>query len=425
MKLLNARITHRKASIPILDAVTFREEERALHDLASIPGVREVILTQTCNRVEIWAALDDESWKESSQTVLDYWRKKAKLREESFRRVIEVEYDRDAIRHLFRVASGVESMLIGEEQILGQVRRAYQKAAQLKAAGRYLGAVFSKAIRVGRKARVITGISKGAVSIGSAAVRLMERHLGNLQRRRVIIVGAGETGELVGKALAARKGAAIFVANRTYERGLRLASLLDGRAVRFDRIPDFLATVDVAVVTTAAPHYVITRDLAEAATKDRRDPLLIIDLSQPANVDPAVMSVPRVKLLNLDDLRGVAELNLKARAREVKKVEEFVERELGEFASYLRRLEVEPLIAAICRSAENLRVQELEKLRSILELDEDRWLIVERFSQELVETILRAPLNAIRRAAIHEDSAIVSVAHEIFGIEEDVPSGKA
>ena len=425
MKLLNARITHRKASIPILDAVTFREEERALHDLASIPGVREVILTQTCNRVEIWAALDDESWKESSQTVLDYWRKKAKLREESFRRVIEVEYDRDAIRHLFRVASGVESMLIGEEQILGQVRRAYQKAAQLKAAGRYLGAVFSKAIRVGRKARVITGISKGAVSIGSAAVRLMERHLGNLQRRRVIIVGAGETGELVGKALAARKGAAIFVANRTYERGLRLASLLDGRAVRFDRIPDFLATVDVAVVATAAPHYVITRDLAEAATKDRRSPLLIIDLSQPANVDPAVMSVPRVKLLNLDDLRGVAELNLKARAREVKKVEEFVERELGEFASYLRRLEVEPLIAAICRSAENLRVQELEKLRSILELDEDRWLIVERFSQELVETILRAPLNAIRRAAIHEDSAIVSVAHEIFGIEEDVPSGKA
>ncbi|NIQ07689.1 MAG: glutamyl-tRNA reductase [Candidatus Korarchaeota archaeon] len=284
--------------------------------------------------------------------------------------------------------------------------------------GPILETSFEKAIKTGRKVRVRTRIDKGAVSIGSAAVDLLEEALGDLKDKRIIVIGAGETGGLVGKALASREHAVTYVANRTYKRGVRLARMLGGQAVRFNKVKHFLACVDAAIVATAAPHHVLTKKLVqEALDKRKSGALLIMDLSQPRNVEESVANLPNVELHDIDDLRGIAEVNRKMRRREIKKVEIIVQNELKRLELTLKRKRAEPLISALCNKAEEIRRKELNKaLKMLGKLDDDQRKVVDDLTMVLVKRILHHPFMNLRKAAVSGDIDTISATRELFNI---------
>jgi glutamyl-tRNA reductase len=312
-------------------------------------------------------------------------------------------------------------MIVGEDQILGQVQDALNESEKQGVAGPILRRAFDGAIKTGTKVRIRTGLNKGAVSIGSAAANLLEQLLGSLEGKKIIVIGAGETGMLVGKALAVRKPNVIYVANRTYQMGVRLAKMLGGQAVRFDGIRDYLADVDVVIVATAAPHTVLTTELVADTMRNRggKD-LLIVDLSQPSNVEEAVKALPNIHLRNIDDLRRIAEGNLKMRLAEVKDAETIINRELESFGLRCRRERVEPVISTICRRAENVRQKELAKaLKMIGGLDHDHEKVLEDMTRSLLERILFHPINTLRKAAMTGNDQIVSAVEELFDTKSD------
>ncbi|WP_309493123.1 glutamyl-tRNA reductase [Candidatus Hecatella orcuttiae] len=418
MRILNLKATYKRASIPLLEKLTFQDPQKAIKKIRDIENVAEAVILQTCNRVEIFTAAQNP---EAGEAVGEYWRKEVNVEKEKFYSLIEAAYDTEAITHLFRLASGLESMVIGEAQILGQVKKALQEAKRNDTVGPLLEKVFTKAIKTGGRVRLETSIGRGAVSIGSVAVNLAEEVLNGLEGKRFLILGAGETGTLVGKALAARRQAAVIVANRSYPRAVRLARMLGGRAVSFSQLGKFLAEADVVVVATSAPHPVLRLSAVEEALRRRskaENPLLIIDLSQPRNVDAEIARLPGVQLHNIDDLQKLGEVNLKMRAAEVEKAERIVEREVKNLESALRRETVEPVISALYSKAEEIRRKEVERALRMLGGGDGRWRrFLEDLSRELVERIFHYPVQALRKAAEKDQAAFISAVQELFNLK--------
>jgi glutamyl-tRNA reductase len=420
LRIVNLRVTHKKASIPVLEALVFKDLPKALKEICTLEGVNESVIIQTCNRVEIFAVVPTEHWLTAGAEMAEYWRRRAGFNFEHFYDILEKNFNSEALTHLLRLASGLESMIVGEDQILGQVQDAFNEAKENGTVGPILERSFDKAIKVGRDVRTETNVSKGTVSVGSAAVGLAEEILGELKDKKIIIIGAGETGELVGKALADREHAVIFVANRTYKRGIELAKVLGGQAVKFDRVNEFLTDVDLAIVATAAPHSVITRDLMNRVLEERKGKkLLIIDLSQPRNVDKDVSSLPTVELRNIDDLRGIAQSNLEMRLEEVGKAEEIIQDELKSLELMLQREQAEPIISAIWSSAEEIRRRELTKaLKMIGNLDNEQHRIIDDLTQVLVKRILHHPVENLRKAAEKGKTNVISTVRELFNVKQ-------
>lgn len=419
--ILNVRFTYKKATIPFLNAVTFKDHCRAQEKILARCNLKECVILQTCNRVEIFAVIQPSEFCRAYESIAECWRREVKQNATVFYSGLESSSGLEALIHLFRLASGLESMIVEEDQILGQVQDAFNESEKQGVAGPILRRAFDRAIRTGTEVRIRTGLNKGAVSIGSAAANLLEQLLGSLEGKKMIVIGAGETGMLVGKALAVRKPNVIYVANRTYQMGVRLAKMLGGQAVRFDRIRDYLADVDVVIVATAAPHAVLTAELVADTLQSRGGKkLLIVDLSQPSNVEEAVKALPNIDLRDIDDLRGIAEGNLKMRLAEVKDAETIINSELERFELQWRRERIEPVISAICNRAENVRQKELAKaLKMIGELNHDQKKILEDMTRLLVERILFHPINTLRKAAMTGNDQIVSTVQELFDTKLD------
>ncbi len=420
LRTVNLRVTHKKASIPILEALAFKNFPKALKEICALEGVKESVIIQTCNRVEIFAVVPREQWLTVGAEIAEYWRRRAGFNSEHFYNIFEETSDSEALIHLLRLVSGLESMIVGEDQILGQVQDAFNHAKENGTVGSILDKVFDKAIKVGRDVRTKTNVSKGTVSVGSAAVGLAEEILGELKDKKIIIIGAGETGELVGKALAARENAVIFVANRTYKRGVELAKVLGGQAVKFDKVNEFLTAVDLVIVATSAPHSVITKNLLGGVIEKRKGKkLLIIDLSQPRNVDEDVSNFPTVELRNIDNLRGVAQSNLEMRLKEVEKAEEIIQDEFKSLELMLQREQAEPVISAIYNSAEEIRQRELAKaLKMIGNLDDKQRRVVDDLTQILIKRILRNPVENLRKAAENGKTNVISTVRELFNVKQ-------
>ncbi|WP_309491938.1 glutamyl-tRNA reductase [Candidatus Hecatella orcuttiae] len=418
LRIFNLRATYKKVSIPLLEKLTFKSPPKALRSLQNAENIRECLILQTCNRVEIFAVTLTQ---EDEERVAEWWRKETGFNSEKFYSLIEVSRDVEAVGHLFRLASGLESMVVGEAQILGQIRKAFEEAKACGTVGPLLEKVFTKAIKTGGRVRLETDIGKGAASVGSVAVDLAEEVLGGLEGRRILILGAGETGTLVGKALAARRQAAVFVANRTYPRALRLARMLGGRAVSFSQLGKFLAEADVVVVATSAPHPVLKLSEVGKALEERGGkPMLIIDLSQPRNVDAEVARLRGVQLHNIDDLQKLSQLNLKMRAAEVEKVEKIVEKEVGRLELMLKRETAEPVISAMLQRAEKIRRKEVERFLSMLgRVDGTLRKLIEDMSYELVERIFHHPIQNLRKAAEKDQTSLVLAARKLFNIEAE------
>lgn len=413
-------VSHRNASLRMLESVTFRDAEKVLKEVCGMRLVQECVLLQTCHRVEVYCVTNGVA-REAVERLVKFWSRKVGVSSDVLSDVLQVYYGKKALLHLFRVAAGFESMVIGEDQILGQVRMAYVKAKGAGAAGLILEKTFMKAVNVGRKVRTETGINEGAVSISSASVDLALKEFGSLRNVKALVIGAGEAGSIVAENLRKENVGKLFIANRTYGRGVKVASKVSGEAVRFNEICKVLPSVDLVVSAVSTRKPVLgVKEVRKAVARKRLKRLFIVDISQPRFFEEKVGLLDRVVLRNIDDLKGVVEENVGKRLGESEKAEKIVLDELKLFEDQLGRLMAEPLISKIYREIEEIRKRELKRAFNKMKgADEREKLVVERFSEELVERMLRVPLEQLREAALNNDSELLLIAEKMFGVKPE------
>ena len=346
-------VNFKTAPVEVRERIACSKDDlrKTLPYLKTASGVEEVCILSTCNRVEIYVSSPSE---ENVDLLTDLFLDLKGAREA--KRHIFVKRGEEAVYHIFRVASSLDSMVVGEPQIVAQFKEAFQVAREVGTSGKILNRVFEKALRASKRVRTETGISRNAVSVSYAAVELAKKIFGDLRKAKVLLVGAGEMGELAANYLK-KIGCTLYITNRTYERALRISQELGGSALRFEELEDYMPNMDIVIVSTGSPTYVIGKDMVIRVMRRRNyDPMFIIDISVPRNVDPEVGKIDEIFLYDIDDLKEVVEANLKDRLREAKKGEIILWDEVKKFMAWMESLKVEPLILDLKR-----RVQDLER----------------------------------------------------------------
>ncbi|HEU4565079.1 MAG TPA: glutamyl-tRNA reductase [Gemmatimonadaceae bacterium] len=378
-------------------------------------GLRELAIVSTCNRLEFYAAAGPGT---ALAALREQFALATGMRDEMRAHLYELE-GAEAVRHLCRVAAGLDSLVIGEAQILGQVADAYSRASAHETAGPVLSALFRSAIRAGRRARAETGIARNPATVSSVAVRLAAQALPALERAAVVVVGAGEMAAHTVAALHHRGSRDIRVVSRTREHAARLADRVGGRTLAFEHLRDALADVDVVISSTAAPHVLITRDMVEEAMRDRPErPLVIVDIALPRDVDPAAGQIPNVHLHDLDGLQRHVSQTIAERATEVPRAEAIVAEETAACVTELRRLDVAPVIGALRARTDEIRREALARaMRHFGHLEESDRARIEAFSEALLNKLLHEPMVRIRSEAGSGRAAeLASAVSDLFGI---------
>jgi len=372
---------------------------KALHDVASREHVSEAVVLSTCNRTEIYVVA--EKFHGAYADLRNFLSEMAYLPPEDFADHLYVQYDDDAVAHLFAVTSGLESAVVGEAEILGQVRRAWERAQEEDTAGSSLNLLFRHALEVGKRARTETGISRHIASVSTAAVAMAAERLGSLAGRRILVLGAGEMGEGMVRSLVAAGVADVRIANRTWERAVELADQLGGAAVRLADLNESLAEVDLLLTSTGASSIMLEHgDLARVMAARHGRPLLIVDVAVPRDVDPTAADLPGVTLLDMDDLRTFADAGLAERQGEVAAVRRMLVEEVERFVSVSTAREVAPLVAGMHERGEAVRSAELERYRSRLgELDARQIEALEALTKGIVAKLLHDPTIGLKDAA--------------------------
>jgi glutamyl-tRNA reductase len=335
MNVICLGLSHHTASVELREKFAVADADLALaaSRLGAMDGISESVIISTCNRVELYAASDDSAMGfESLRRFLG-----AQAQAHHYDPHIFYQYDSPhSIRHLFRVVSGLDSMVLGETEIFGQVKKAYSTASANGATARHLNKLYQRAFNVAKEVRTNTNITRGSVSVGSVAVDLAEKIFGRLNACKIMILGAGETGELTAKTLLSRGAKSILVANRTHERAVELAAKMGGEAIPFGEWEQPLRDVDILIGSTASPQSVLTREILQPVMHRRMDrPLFIIDLAVPRDVEPAVNDLDGVYLYDIDSLQAIAEQSLEVRRRELAVCEQMIERHVDEFSNWL------------------------------------------------------------------------------------------
>jgi glutamyl-tRNA reductase len=405
--ITSASINHHGASVERIELARFEDAEAALKRLLAM-GASEAMILQTCNRVEAYAASDDPAILERLAIA------------EGITSMGHARGD-DSLLHLLRLACGLDSMIIGEDQILGQLKGAYLLAEKNGTIGSVLSTAVLGAIDAGRRARMETRINKGSVSIGSAAVELAESLVGDLRDKAILVVGAGEMGTLVANGLAEKNLKGIYVANRTFEQAQRLAGNLGGTAVRLDDIGNHIGVADVLICATAAPHLIITKKMVEAQVRGKR--LIIIDITNPRNVEESVSQVPGVVLQNMDSLKKISEANMERRRAEIVHVERIIAEEMARLKKAYNRQRADHVIGDLYLQADSLRLAELERALGRLvshgSLNETQRNILSEFSRSLTSKMLAVPTRQLRLAAEKGDDEYIKAARQLFALEEN------
>ncbi|MDD5668894.1 MAG: glutamyl-tRNA reductase [Candidatus Omnitrophica bacterium] len=327
MKIRVLGLNHKTAPIEIREKLSFPESElsSALSSLLAYPGIMGCVILSTCNRTEIYAAAENDFSGE--QSIRSFLSEFHEIDINSLQGHFYSFAGEDAVRHLFRVVSSLDSMIVGETQIFGQVKSAYFKALETKTAGKLLNIIFHEAIKVGKKVRTHTEIGKGAVSVSSAAFELGRKIFSNFEQKKVLIIGAGKIGEMMVKNLYSKGITTVIVANRTLSRAQELAGLFGGRAIGFENIFEAMNNTDIIISSTSAPHYVIKKNHVQRIMENGRlNPLLLLDLGVPRNIDPEVALIDRVHVYNIDDLDRVRDENMKERLAETLKAEQIIQK---------------------------------------------------------------------------------------------------
>lgn len=390
--LLVVGVSHRTAPLEVREALAFPKERmaEALERLRREAGLDEALILSTCNRVEVYARAADHGAAQAVPAFLAgyHGRPLADLQPHLY--VLE---DEQAVRHVFRVAASLDSMVLGEPQILGQVKEAYELASQAGSLGSALNALRNRSLQAAKRARSETGIGQNAVSVSYVAVELAKKIFGDLRGKHVLLVGAGKMSALAAKHLVRGGALATVVGGRTLARAEELAAALGGRAVPLELLKDEMAKADIVISGTGAPGLVIQRSDAEHARKARgRRPLFLIDIAVPRDIDPDVAKLSGVFLYDLDDLKAVAEANLRERQKEASAAESLVEDEIREFLAWQRSLDVVPLLVELRRRGDEIRKAELEKVRARLgSLSPEQQQAIESATTAMVNKLLHAP----------------------------------
>ena len=405
-------LSHKSAPVAVREKVALSGEElkEALVGLRNSGGVREAMVVSTCNRVEVYVY--SESLEQGRRFFLD---RTADAQGHLYERS-----GREAVRHFFRVAASLDSMVVGEPQILGQVKEAYGVASSAESAGTFVSRLCNRAFAAAKRVRSETDIAKGAGSVSQVAVELVEKIFGDLKGRSVLLVGAGKMGALSAKALRDLGCDRILVANRSPERAKALAVEVGGQAEPWETLTSLLALADVVIVSTGAPNYVITRELAAQVMKTRRQrSACFIDLSVPRNVDPALSELSNVYAYDIDDLQRVVSQTHKARAEEAIRAEAIVEAEVMAFASEREARAALPVLAALRRRAEEIARAEAERTLAHVGglLDDKGKKSVEAMAQAIVNKLLHGPTRRLKEAAASGDSDLPGAAAELFGVD--------
>jgi len=401
VSLVVVGLNHRTAAVDLLERMTVPPSglPKALHSLAAREHLAEVVLLSTCNRTEIYARTT--RFHDGVDDVRQFLAEGSSLDPDALAEQMYTYHDDAAVAHLFGVAAGLDSMIIGEGEILGQVREAWQVAEHEGTTGQLLSRTFRHAIEVGKRARTETAIGRHAVSIASAAVALAGERLGSLTGRRVLLLGAGDVGEGMAVALSGAGVGEIVVANRSPSRARDLAKRFSGRAVALDEAVDALVTCDVLLASTGAPGTLIERgDMEEVMRRRDGRALLVVDVAVPRDVDPGVGQVFGVTLLDIDDLKALGEASLEARRAEVGKVRVIITDELDRFRVDRSEREMAPLVERFRANAEEVRLAELERQAAKLGgLTEQQRALVEQLTRSLVNKLLHEPTVRLKEAA--------------------------
>ncbi len=407
--LVNLGVTYRKAPLATLDALTLRDPNGFYQIIRTLPSIKGSVLLQTCNRVEFF--LDTDGAEDVTSKVLWHWALETRFKLSELARLVEVRKGDEVVDHLVRLGAGLESMLVGESQILGQLKNTLADARSHGTTSPLLSSIIERSASAGTKVREQTGIGRGSVSLGSAAVRLAEETLGNPENWQVLLVGTGQVGMLAVKALKARSVNSILVTGRTRLRTESFCRTYGGVPVGFQEGLTRLSSMDLVMVGTGAKDYIVTREMIGSRAKSK---LMILDLSTPRNVSPEVQDIPGVILKTIDDLRGIAEESIAKRKKLVEQAEPLVREKVEGIISLLRREKAEPIVSDIYRRADAIRTEELGKALSRLSLTPDQEQVLEDMSQSIVEKLLAPPVVHLRRAAEKGDRELLTVAGQIF-----------
>ena len=396
--IINIRVDHTLADIETMEKVS-KDLKELFSTLKEQIDIKEYIEINTCNRYEYFLYTDDYN-----ELDLDCDNK-----------YVIIQYNDDAVLHLFRMSSGLESMIIGEDQILGQIKDSKKKSEKEGHCGKTLDTVFTKAIHVGQVVRNKTKINQGSISIGSAAVDLAEEHLGDLQDKHVLVIGAGKMGTLVAKALAEKNLKAIFVANRTYYKAVKLAEELEGEAILFDNLEEKLLNADLVISSTGSPHPIVNKErLLRVFDKEVPEKMIFIDIANPRDIEDDVKELG-IDLFNIDDLRGIADKNKKLRENEVIEAEKIIENEFDLLKESFNLIEINSLLGSLRESMEEIRQRESQKgIVKLNSVDAKDIKTIDKMTQSIVNKIFYDISESVKKSAKDNEEDVIKMCEAIL-----------
>ena len=420
MELALIGVSHKTAPVEVRERLAFPSEKirAALAALLEQTHAAEAMILSTCNRVEIVAQATD------AQLVQDFICEYHQIPPDAISKHIYSYKNADAIRHLFRVTASLDSMMLGEPQILGQVKEAYRLAAEAGTIGASLSPLLDRALAVAKRVRSETGISQSAVSISYAAVELARKIFGDLSGKTVMIIGASKMGELAAKHLKRNGVSSVLVTNRTFERAVEIAKIFEGAAIPFEHFTDHMEHADIVISSTGAPHFIITKPLAEHVIRNRRNkPVFFIDIAVPRDVDPTVNDIDNAFVYDIDDLQQVIDANMKERMKEAGRAEEIVDREVQAFCTRMQSREVAPTIVLLRETCEKVRRDEIERHRRLLrdmpaDQQEATLAAIDQVTQAMMNKILHHPIALMKEMSGDPQGAeLVETIRKIFNVK--------
>jgi len=417
MNILVIGLNHKTADVEVRERLAFNGNrlDEGLEGLSRLPGINGAVIVSTCNRVEIYSAVKDVD--NAARAIKDFLVGFHSINREALDRSLYILKGREALRHILRVASSLDSMVLGEPQILGQLKDAFESALQKRVTDYVLNKVMKKAISVAKRVRTETRIAENAVSISFAAVELAKKIFTELSDKTFMLLGAGEMAELAARHLISNGVKTVLIANRTFERGCELAKEFNGRPVRFEDFLKEMVHTDILICSTGAPDYVLRRSEMHSVMKERRQrPMFLIDISVPRNIDPSINELDNVYLYDVDDLQGVVDANMLERKKEAEKAEKIIDEEIEGLERWASSLDSIPTIVALRNMAENIRREEVQRVMNRFpNLGEKERKAIEYMASSIINKLLHPPTVALKEDS-EDRETLIAMIRKLYGL---------
>ncbi len=417
-QFVNIRVTFKNSPIHILEKFAFKDVFDAHQHLLNLADLQECIILQTCNRVEIYGVGINPDY----DNLITAWSYLINLPSDQVKNNVIINDGEEALKHLVKLTSGLDSLVVGEDQILGQVKRSLEFSRKNGFAGPNLNILFDKTIKIGSRVRTLTGINKGSTSVGSMAVNLAYEYFDDIKEKEILLIGSGEGASLIAKALKQRN-MKFFVTSRTFERARSFADTVAGSPIPFETALEKINdNIDIVFISTVAPYYLLTYERIANMMKNRNKGLMIFDLSNPRTVEDKIATLNNIKLVNIDQISEIVEKNVGRRKKEIQSAEKIINDELIAIKEILKRKSSEPAIITIFKNADSIRNKEFKKALSLIgnRVSNDDIKILEQFSYALVEGILSTPMNNLRKefANNKNENELINLALKLFNYEK-------